>query len=209
MGKNTLGGKHHKRGKNSNSDKMRKMIYADNENTLYGLVVSPLGDCRFLIHCNDRVDRVGLIRGSMYKKGFINPEDLVLVSLRTFETVKDGVKEKCDIIMSYNSYEIEQLKTNGLYYKNSKSPFSTVLENGKPAQMEQTDDVFKFTNKEEEIEVYKNTVPNKKNGDSDEDLEEQDSNDEDENFNYTQPVKQSNVKVIGGSDNTPFDFDSI
>ena len=93
MGKNVTGGKHHKRGKNSNYDKVRQINYADQSTTLYGLVVSSLGDCRFLVHCSDRVDRIGLIRGALYKKAFINPEDLVLISLRNFETLKDGVRE--------------------------------------------------------------------------------------------------------------------
>ncbi len=205
MGKNTQGGKHHKRGKNSNSDKTRQITYANNEETVYGLVVSALGSGRFMIHCSDRVNRCGKIRGSMYKKKFINPEDLVLVSLRTCETKKDDVTEKCDIIMSYNSQEIDQLKANGLYYKNSNVPFCTVLENGKPAQMHETDDVFKFSNnKEEDYEPYKKNDVLPKAEDEDED----DIYDEDKDFTYVQPTKTSNVKVIG-SDSEPFDFDAI
>lgn len=209
MGRNTMGGKHHKRGKNSNGDKTRKIIYADNENTLYGLVVSSLGDCRFLIHCSDRVDRIGLIRGALYKKGFINPEDVVLVSLRTFETIKDGVKEKCDIIMSYNSHEIDQLKSSGLYYKNTNTPFTTVLENGKPAQMLQTDDVFKFTNSKDD-DIVLDMKSQKKNPIKEESDDDSDVYKDDE-VDYSKPstFKVSNVKVIDSNDNTPFNFDDI
>jgi translation initiation factor 1A len=201
MGKNTMGGKHHKRGKNSNYDKVRKIIYADQELTLYGLVVSSLGDCRFLIHCSDRVDRIGLIRGALHKKAFINPEDIVLVSLRDFETIKDGVKQKCDIIMSYNSHEIEQLKSNGLFYKNTTSPFCTILENGKPAIAEIADDIFKFTNSKDD-EPIPVIHDNSEDEDSDEDSL-------DKPIQYAPPPKRSNVKVIESSDNEPFDFDAI
>ena len=202
MGKNTMGGKHHKRGKNSNYDKVRKIIYADQDSTLYGLVVSSLGDSRFLIHCSDRVDRIGHIRGALHKKAFINPEDIVLVSLRDFETIKDGVKEKCDIMMSYNSHEIEQLKTTGLYYKNTNTPFSTILEHGKPAQVEMRDDIFKFTNATEN-----ESIPSIH--DNSEDDENSDEDSLDKPIQYAPPPKRSNVKIIESNDNLPFDFDSI
>jgi translation initiation factor 1A len=199
MGKNTIGGKHHKRGKNSNYDKVRKIIYADQELTLYGLIVSSLGDSRFLVHCNDRVDRIGLIRGALHKKAFINPEDIVLVSLRDFETIKDGVKQKCDIIMSYNSHEIEQLKTTGLFYKNTTSPFCTILENGKPAIAEIGDDIFKFTHTKDDDPVIHDNSENDEN--SDDSLEKP--------IQYA-PPKRSNVKVIESNDgDEPFDFDAI
>jgi translation initiation factor 1A len=201
MGKNTMGGKHHKRGKNSNYDKVRKIIYADQESTLYGLVVSSLGDCRFLIHCSDRVDRTGLIRGSLYKKAFINPEDIVLVSLRDFETLKDGVKEKCDIIMTYNSQDIEQLKSNGLYYKNTTTPFCTVLEHGKPAQADIGDDTYNFTTSKDDDKVPVINTP--------EEDEDSDEDSYDPPVQYAPPPKRSNVKVIDSNDNTPFDFDAI
>ena len=202
MGKNTIGGKHHKRGKNSNYDKIRKIIYADQESTLYGLVVSSLGDSRFLIHCSDRVDRIGHIRGALHKKAFINPEDIVLVSLRDFETIKDGVKEKCDIMMSYNSHEIEQLKSNGLYYKNTNTPFSTILEHGKPARAEIGDDIYNFTNAKDEDSfpvIYKNS----------DESENSDEDTLDKPIQYA-PPKRSNVKVIESNDgDEPFDFDAI
>ena len=202
MGKNTMGGKHHKRGKNSNYDKVRKIIYADQDLTLYGLVVSSLGDCRFLVHCSDRVDRIGLIRGALHKKAFINPEDIVLVSLRDFETVKDGVKEKCDIIMSYNSQELEQLKANGLFYKNSNSLFSTILENGKPAQAQDKDDMFNFTNSKDEDPM---SIINEN---QDEDSDGEDTYDKPNQ--YVPIPKHSNVKIIESNDgDEPFDFDSI
>lgn len=52
---------------------------------------------------------MGIIRGSMYKKCWLNKNDLVLCSIRTEITSK----KKCDIIFKYTSEEIRILKRSG------------------------------------------------------------------------------------------------
>jgi initiation factor 1A len=131
MVRNMTGGKGHKKGKRSNGDKKRIIEYADEINSLYALVMSPLGDCKFLVHCNDNNDRIGVIRGSLYKNTFITPGDVVLVSLRDFEKSKPGCKERCDIVIKYMSGEIDQLKKKQVFYLNSNNLFNLTLDKGK------------------------------------------------------------------------------
>lgn len=137
MGRNTTGGNKQKRGKNSTQEsKKRPLTYADNKDTLYALVISPLGDCGFLVHCNDNVERIGIIRGAMYKSSFIQSGDMTLVSLREFEQVKLGRKERCDVLLKYHAEEVSQLVKRGLYYKDSTRPFLTKLEKGKSTKFD-------------------------------------------------------------------------
>ena len=131
MVRNTTGGKGHKKGKRSTLDKKRIIEYADGTNSLYGLVMSPLGDCKFLVHCNDTNDRIGVIRGSLYKNTFITPGDVVLVTLREFEKIKPDSKERCDIVIKYMPGEIDQLKKKQVFYLNSNNPFNLTLDKGK------------------------------------------------------------------------------
>jgi translation initiation factor 1A len=131
MVKNTTGGNKHKKGKNSNFKKNRQITYADNNETLYALVISPLGGCKFKVHCSDMTDRIANVRGALHKSTFINPGDVILVSVRDFEKVKPGTMERCDILMKYLSHEIDQIKKQGMFYKNTNNPFNTILENGK------------------------------------------------------------------------------
>jgi hypothetical protein len=104
--------------------------------------------------------------------------------------------------MSYNSHEIEQLKSTDLYYKNSTTPFATVLEHGKPAQVQMTDDMFKFivgTDNESIPVIHDNSEDESEN--SDDSL--------DKPIQYAPPPKRSNIKIIESNDNIPFDFDAI
>jgi initiation factor 1A len=139
MVRNMTGGKGHKKGKRSTGDKKRIIEYADEINSLYGLVMSPLGDCKFLVHCNDNNDRIGVIRGSLYKNTFIIPGDVVLVSLRDFEKSKPGCKERCDILIKYMPGEIDQLKKKQVFYLNSNNPFNLTLDKGKGKTSKDTD----------------------------------------------------------------------
>jgi initiation factor 1A len=130
MVRNMTGGKGHKKGKRSTGNSKRIIEYADEINSLYALVMSPLGDCKFLVHCNDSVDRIGVIRGSLYKNTFITPGDVVLVSLRDFEKSKPGCKERCDIVIKYMAGEIDQLKRKKVFYINTNNPFNLTLDKG-------------------------------------------------------------------------------
>ena len=130
MPKNLTGGNKHKKGKNSTHKVTRAIIYPDNKITLFAYVLGALGDCKFHIRCNDDQNRIGVVRGSLYKNTFINVGDLVLVGLRDFSTAtsKSG-KEFCDIIMKYTSDEMNEIqKNNILTCKGSSKPFVNNLD---------------------------------------------------------------------------------
>ena len=66
-----------------------------------------LGSNRVQLQCVDGQTRLGQIRGSMQKKVWINPGDLVLVCLRDYED------DKADIIHKYTQEETRKLKLKG------------------------------------------------------------------------------------------------
>jgi initiation factor 1A len=211
MVRNMTGGKGHKKGKRSTGDKKRIIEYADEINSLYGLVISPLGDCKFLVHCNDNNERIGVIRGSLYKNTFITPGDVVLVTLRDFEKSKTGSKERCDIVIKYMANEIDQLKRKKIYYLNTNNPFNLTLDKGTSKKSKENDteqisfntnviaqvtlkDLPEISEDEEEektFEELKNEVSESSNiEDEDEDEDEDDDNDNDEYGNNKKYINQ-------------------
>lgn len=60
-----------------------------------------LGSGRIWVMCyNDGKERIGTIRGSMYKRVWIARDDVVLVGLRDFQD------DKCDVIFKYAPEEV-------------------------------------------------------------------------------------------------------
>lgn len=91
---------------------------------IYGIVTAALGDCRFIVHCEDKVERQVLLKGSFRNRVRINVEDSVIVSLRVefdrLSTLSDGKMERGDIIWKYYPKEVAILISNGKiqYLKN-------------------------------------------------------------------------------------------
>ena len=53
----------------------------------YGKVEKILGNGRFTILCNDKVQKkLGIIRGNMRKKKWVNLGNIILYSIRPYET---------------------------------------------------------------------------------------------------------------------------
>ena len=102
MPKNKIGGKGFKRGK---KDTLKKELplRIDGE-TEYAKINTLLGNGRAQVIILDSGEsKLGHIRGSMYKKVWINKNDIVLVSLRDFENTK------CDIIFKYDDDQVRYL----------------------------------------------------------------------------------------------------
>lgn len=121
MGKNTIGGKKHKRGKN-NSNPIKRLLQTRQEGESYAKIINLLGNSRLQCQCYDvtnekeikdkkntaeykLTERIGVIRGSMRKRVWIRKDDIVLVSIREYQD------DKCDIIWKYTPEEIEDLKS--------------------------------------------------------------------------------------------------
>ncbi|KAL2020977.1 hypothetical protein VTK56DRAFT_7751 [Thermocarpiscus australiensis] len=100
------GGKNRRRGKNENDNEKRELIFKE-EGQEYAQVLKMLGNGRLEAMCFDGVKRLGLIRGKLRKKIWINNGDIILVSLREYQD------EKGDVILKYSADEARTLKAYG------------------------------------------------------------------------------------------------
>ena len=102
--KNTKGGKGHRKAKRAPTNENKKIDFKEHGQE-YGLILRKLGDCRFEVKCSDGETRIGHVRGKMRKRVWINPNDLVLVSLR--QDFTDD--KKADIISKYSESDGRKL----------------------------------------------------------------------------------------------------
>jgi translation initiation factor 1A len=108
MPKNKIGGSGAKKAAAKNAAQSSRLIPFREDLQDYGLIQALLGSGRARVLClTDKIERIGTIRGNMYKKVWINKDDIVLVSIREFQT------DKCDIIFKYKPDEIKFLKKQG------------------------------------------------------------------------------------------------
>lgn len=107
MPKNVKGGSKHKKMKNnSNSDEITQsdLILKSGKEQDYGKVEKILGNGRFSLLCNDKITRLGIIRGKMRKRNWVNMGSIVLYSIREYE------KDKVDIIHVYSNTVLKMLE---------------------------------------------------------------------------------------------------
>ena len=107
MPKNVKGGSKHKKMKNnSNSDEITQndLILKSGKEQDYGKVEKILGNGRFSLLCNDKITRLGIIRGNMRKRNWVNMGSIVLYSIREYE------KDKVDIIHVYSNNILKMLE---------------------------------------------------------------------------------------------------
>ena len=102
MPKNKRGGSKHKKAKNSVTD---TNIRLKEDNQEYAKVISILGNCRFNIQCSDGIERLGILRGNMRKKKFVNKDDIVLIE--KWDDLQTG---KSSIIDVYKEEHVKKLK---------------------------------------------------------------------------------------------------
>jgi translation initiation factor 1A len=105
MGKNTGGGKKHKKTKSLSTHKRELRFKEDLED--YALVQKVLGDCRLECLCTDGTERICHIRGKFKKRVWMTVGDIVLISLREFQD------NKADVIHKYTPEEATMLRDRG------------------------------------------------------------------------------------------------
>jgi translation initiation factor 1A len=105
---NLKGGKNYKKGKGGGDDGPAFVERADDQ--LYGRVIKNLGNCNMIVYCGDNKRRFCHIRGAIRKRMWMNPGDVVLVSVRDFEKVEAGEMERGDIITKYDTKHYGRLK---------------------------------------------------------------------------------------------------
>jgi len=100
MGRNLIGGKNYKKTKHCN-EKPAYQVKEDDQ--LWGRIYRILGGKNTLVYCNDNEIRLCHIRGSIRKDNWISVGDIVLISIRDLNDLKDKDKyEKGDILYKYD-----------------------------------------------------------------------------------------------------------
>jgi translation initiation factor 1A len=101
---NKKGGKKFKKGKKGNDSFVRELILKDpKELEDYGRITRGLGNCRFEVFTLDGKTRIGIVKGKMRKKVWVNKDDIVLIGLWDFQD------DKCSIIHKYAEDEVGKL----------------------------------------------------------------------------------------------------
>ena len=117
---NFKGGRNFKKGKkNKNEFQEKKQLIKKDpaEFQEYAQVVSAKGNWRFELKCCDGgTTRLGIIRGSMRKRVWVNRSDLVLIC--KWEGMTDDTK--CSIIHKYSEDEARRLHKEGELPENFK-----------------------------------------------------------------------------------------
>ena len=127
--------KKQKAGKNKKSSNMnaekRKLIEADLDGQVYGIIEKVLGDRFFTVNCLDNTKRRCKVRQKRMK---VKDGDCVIVALREFDD------NNADIIYKYDSAEVRQLQKDGIL------PNSEVIGvfNDEDKEKENNDDGFDF-----------------------------------------------------------------
>jgi len=107
---NTKGGKNYKKGKHAPEPELvTKRIPLVGEGTMYVTLVKIMGGNMTEVQDMKGQKYVGVIPGSMRKRVFINPNDILLIQQRKCSTYDD----KYDIIYKYSPEEVKYLKSIG------------------------------------------------------------------------------------------------
>lgn len=106
MTRNHKGGKQHRKSSGGIVCDKRQLEYKE-EGQEYALITKMLGNGRCECKCADGLSRLGVIRGKMNKRVWINMGDTVLVSLREYQD------SKVDIIHKYTIDEVKALQAYG------------------------------------------------------------------------------------------------
>ena len=127
---NIKGGKNFKKGKKKDNDfqekkQLIKKVPEDDQE--YAQVVSAKGNGRFELKCCDGgTTRLGIIRGKMRKRVWVNRSDLVLIC--KWEDMTDDTK--CSIIHKYSDDEARRLLKEGELPENFKLNLDELEEDG-------------------------------------------------------------------------------
>lgn len=103
MVKNKFGGKGAKRQSNKNSDTSSRKLLLKEASQEYGKIIKCLGNCKFEVFGMDGKPYLGILRGNMKKKVWVNVNNYVLFTYRDFQD------NKVDIIYKFHDDETRRL----------------------------------------------------------------------------------------------------
>jgi len=111
---NKKGGKNKKKGKRNRASVQHQKLITRTEDQQYGVITKMLGDCRVnvkFINDSDRlVETMGIIRGKLRKRVWMNVGNVVLLAERDYD-------KKVDIIDKYSDDNVRKLKRMGELHK--------------------------------------------------------------------------------------------
>ena len=116
MVKNVKGGKHKNQARKNLivPDKQKLRLKMDDDE-MYAVVTKKLGDNKVEVLCLDTKIRLCVISGKFKSRGrrdnTIDINSWILVGIRSWETLVEGKKEKCDLLEVYNENEKIRLQT--------------------------------------------------------------------------------------------------
>lgn len=90
-----------------NGEKNRDIPHAEPGTSEYAWITKMLGNGRVHVKNAEKIERLGIIRGSMRKREWMGVGDLVLVTLRGYQD------DKVDIVFKYNDLEVRMLRKWG------------------------------------------------------------------------------------------------
>lgn len=112
MVKNKIGGNKAKKfaRKNINAaNENKKIRFATDEDEVYGIVNKIMGNGQFIVLCNDGKERLCFIRnkfsGRNKQSNLVSSGSWVIIGKRSWESVKEGKMEKCDLLEIYSDTE--------------------------------------------------------------------------------------------------------
>lgn len=106
---NQTGGKNYKKSKHNSASQKPVMIDRQPDQH-YARVIKNLGNCNLLVYCNDNKVRISHIRGALRRRCPIHVGDILLVSLRDFETYAIGERERSDVVAKYPADLLSKLR---------------------------------------------------------------------------------------------------
>lgn len=88
-------------------DRGREVPYRDEDGQSYAVVTAMLGNGRLRARCEDTVERMCKIRGSMRRSEWISVGDVILVGLREYQDTK------ADVLHRYPHEDVRRLRRMG------------------------------------------------------------------------------------------------
>lgn len=111
---NKKGGKNKKKGKRNRASVQHQKLITRTEDQQYGVITKMLGDCRvnvkFIDDSERLIETMGIIRGKLRRRVWMNVGNVVLVAQRDYD-------KKVDIIDKYSDDNVRKLKRMGEIHK--------------------------------------------------------------------------------------------
>ena len=97
-------GKRKSKTANGTEDKRKGTLEFKEDGQMYACVTKAAGDRRFIARCDDGIERLCKLRGSMRRRDWVCLNDIILISTREYGD------EKADVLMKYSANDVALLK---------------------------------------------------------------------------------------------------